>query len=110
MKLGIVTLKRAVARVELRMSNRPPATRLHDLAVVRRVVADEVGRLAGVAPEHVVEAASLVHRWGLDELDRIQLAIALEDRLRLVERMDQGAWRTVGDVVRDAARTPAALD
>ena len=106
MKLGIQQLKRLCAATEARMANRPAPGRAHDPAVIRAAVAEQAAVLLGVDPGQLLDGDSLVRRWGMGELDRIQLALALEDRLGLARPLEHYGWRSLGDVVREVERTP----
>jgi acyl carrier protein len=61
-----------------------------------------IGIELAVPPQRVVEVADLVQDLGADELDLIELAMALEDAFRVsIPEAKRDAWRTVGDVLRD---------
>ncbi len=102
---GIPALKAKLAAAE----SRPPARPLplHDLARVSSAVAVAVGELASMAPEHVREE-QLLSRLGLDELDRIWLALEIEERLGLSGSIAVAGIRSVAGLVRATAAAVAA--
>lgn len=80
-----------------------------DLALVRRVVAEEVAKLGlDVPAEYVRETSRLLDDLGLKHLDKLELAFALEDRLPGGDVLDLRKWQTVGDVVGNANALVAA--
>jgi len=70
------------------------------LSEIRRIARDELGLERELAPED-----DLARDLGLDSVQRIELAVALEDRFRVaLEHPDAAQARTVGDVVNLIAR------
>jgi acyl carrier protein len=65
------------------------------LSEIRRIAREELGLERAIAP-----ADDLTADLGLDSLQRIELAVALEDRFRVaLQNPDAAQARTVGDVV-----------
>ncbi len=76
-------------------------------AVVPRIIAEQLGRgvtLADCKPE-----AKLIADLGADELDHIELAMALEDEFAILVDDGEENWPTVGDVISYVNRKLAAL-
>ena len=94
----IAALKQAIAHIQLQPA-RPGARAPLDLAMVRRVVAEEAAKLAGWPPEHIREEHAFMERLGMDVLDRLHLAVTLEDRLVLAPITGWREWQTVADAV-----------
>ena len=77
-----------------------------DADTTRRVVAEEVGRLSGCPPEHVRADQALADLPGMDDLAVVELALAIEGRLQLLQPLFlRGRW-TVGEVAACAAAIP----
>ncbi len=105
---SIAALKREIASVETRIGCSQTVVAGYDLVTVRRVVAQELATVVDVPAEHVAESHSLADQFGLQALGRIELALAIEQRLGIARLVDACDWRTVGDVVREVMRTRAA--
>ena len=106
-KPGQVTaLKAALERLAVRPARLP----VSDVATVRRVVAGEVARLAGVPAEHVRKAMRLREDFGLRNLDLLELLLVLEERLLLTREIAIDRVATVGDLVAAASgRSPTEM-
>lgn len=102
MKPTLAELRQAVARIVARASRLPPQ-RCHalDRRVVAAVVAEVIGEVCGLPPEHVRETQELGDHLGLDILDRIRVEMGLQQGLKLAGALGCHGWTTVGDVVRD---------
>ena len=100
--MTISELRARVAAVEARIASSLIVSGGASLATVRQAVAEELAVIADIAVEHVREADDLRTRHGLDTLGRMELALALEERLQLQPALDPGTWKTVGDVVQAA--------
>ncbi len=110
MRRDLAALKAMAAAAAARHADplTPPLSAA-DTEAVRRAVALAVSLASpALAPEHVRETHRL-RDLGIDELDRIGIALDLEVRLGLFADLDHSGWRTVADVVRDAARAAAAV-
>ncbi len=77
-----------------------------ELPLVRRVVAEEVARVCGIPAEHLHENVPLAHLARFDDLDVIELSLAIEERLQLLKPLCcRASWR-IGDVVLAASVIP----
>jgi acyl carrier protein len=105
MKRSVAELKALVADAEARCAR--PAQPSAVLADIRQVVAEEVARVCPWRTpdaEYVREEHRLRADLGFDDLDRIGLALGLEERLDLHVKLDSFEWGRVVDVVRAVAR------
>lgn len=92
----IAALKALLAKAEVRRATKAAV----DEAAVRRVVAAAISERCGLPPEHLREAHTLCGRLGLNKLDRLWLAVTLEEQLLLTATIQSWPeWQSVADVV-----------
>ena len=69
---------------------------------IKRIIAETIG----CQEEEVVEHRILINDLGMDDLDRAELVIALEDELVIpILNEDADKWETVKDVIDCVERT-----